>query len=238
VADQIDRAARAVGATVVGGHAEALAGLDRPLCAMTAFGTAERFIPTGGASAGDRLILTGGPGIEATAILATDFGDDLRGRAGVDGSLLDRAAEFLDSVSVVPDAAAIGPCASALHDPTEGGVLAGLVELARASGVRAVVERDSVPVADETDALCRAAGVDPLSVFGSGALLAAVPDDRADAALDALADVGIRAAVIGRAAPPDDRGPGVDLERDHRRNHPREYPLRDRLLAAGPSLPA
>jgi len=222
VADQLDRAAREVGATIVGGHTETLAALDRPLCSMTAFGPADRFVPTAGASAGDRLLLTGGAGIEATAILATDFGDDLRGRGAVDDALLDRAAGFLDSVSVVPDAAALRPHATALHDPTEGGVLAGLVELARASGVRAVVERDAVPVAAETGALCRAAGVDPLSVFGSGALLAAVPDDRADAALDALADAGIQGAEIGRAAPPDDRGPGVALDGDWHAEVPRD----------------
>lgn len=222
VTDQLDRAAREVGATIVGGHTETLAALDRPLCSMTAFGPADRFVPTAGASVGDRLLLTAGAGIEATAVLATDFGDDLRGHAGVDDALLDRAAGFLDSASVVPDAAAIRQHATALHDPTEGGVLAGLVETARASGIRAVVERDAIPVAPETDALCRAAGVDPLSVFGSGALLAAVPDGEADAALDALGDAGIRGAEVGRAAPTDDRGRGVDLDGDWHGAVPRD----------------
>jgi hydrogenase expression/formation protein HypE len=41
-------------------------------------------------------------------------------------------------------------------------------------------------------------GVDPLRIFGSGALLATVPSEAVDAALDSLADAGIKAAVIGK----------------------------------------
>ncbi|MDB2252120.1 AIR synthase family protein [Halorubrum ezzemoulense] len=196
VVDQVDATARELGCAVVGGHTEVLDALDRPLCSMTAMGTTDRFVSSGGAEPGDRLLLTKGAAIEATAILATDFGEECRA-AGVPAATLDAAAGFLDEVSVVPDAAAVRDAATALHDPTEGGVATALVEMAAASDSVFAVERDAVPVRPETLACCDALGVDPLATFGSGALLAAVPPDRVDDALDALDAVGIGGAEIG-----------------------------------------
>lgn len=84
-----------------------------------------------------------------------------------------------------------------MHDPTEGGVAAGLYELARASDVRLEIDRDAVPIREATRLLCDAAGVDPLRIFGSGAVLATVPESDVDAALDGLEATGHEAAAIG-----------------------------------------
>jgi hydrogenase expression/formation protein HypE len=196
VVEQVDATASDLGCAVVGGHTEVLDALSRPLCSMTAMGTTDRFVSSGGAEPGDRLLLTKGAGIEATAILATDFRDECL-NAGVPAATLDAAAGFLDEVSVVPDAAAVRDAATALHDPTEGGVATALVEMAAASGAAFAVERDAVPVRPETRACCDALGVDPLATFGSGALLAAVPPERVDEALGALDAAGIGGAEIG-----------------------------------------
>ncbi|GAA0514499.1 hydrogenase expression/formation protein HypE [Halorubrum aquaticum] len=207
IAADVDGAATDVGAAVVGGHTETVPALERPLLSMTALGTTDRFLPTGGASPGDRLLLTKGAGIEATAILATDFREECAD-AGVPDDTLESAAAFLEDVSVVPDAAAVREFATAAHDPTEGGVAGALVELATASGTVLDVERSRVPVRPETRACCDALGIDPLRAFGSGALLAAVPEDRVDDALDALAAAsddatGIDAAEIGSVREPE-----------------------------------
>ncbi|WP_101297190.1 AIR synthase family protein [Halegenticoccus soli] len=195
---QLDREADRLGITVAGGHTEAVGALSRPLLSLTCMGTTDRYVPTSGAEPGDAVLLTKGAGVEGTAVLATDFRDDLESR-GVAPEAIAAAVEFFDDISVVPEATALGPIATAMHDPTEGGVLAGLIELARASEVSIAVDRAAVPVRDETRTLCGAMGVDPLRILGSGALLATVPDDEADAALDALADAGVDATVIGRA---------------------------------------
>ncbi|MFD1570957.1 AIR synthase family protein [Halorubrum laminariae] len=196
VTEQVDETASDLGVAIVGGHTEVLPALARPLCSMTALGTTDRFVESGGAEPGDRLLLTKGAGIEATAILATDFRDACLD-ASVPTETLDSAAEFLDDVSVVPDAAAVRDAATAMHDPTEGGLLTALVETARASGTALSVDRDRVPVRPETRACCDALGVDPLATFGSGALLAAVPPARVEDARDALSAVEIDSGVIG-----------------------------------------
>lgn len=203
---QLHAEAERLGIAIVGGHTESVAALSRPLLSLTCLGPAERFVATGGAEPGDRLLLTKGAGIEGTAVLATDFREELRA-AGVEDDRLDRAAGFFDELSVIPEARALTPLASAMHDPTEGGVLAGAVELARTSETSIELDPEAVPVRPETRRLCGAMAVDPLRILGSGALLAAVPETRVEAATEALAAEGIDAAAVGRIAEPGRDGP-------------------------------
>ena len=226
--DQLDAAADALGVTIVGGHTEYVSALDRPLLSLTAFGRTDHHVPTGGAQPGDRLLLTKGAAIEGTGILATDFVDAAR-EAGIEQATLDRAADFFEEISVHPEAERLRSAATAMHDPTEGGVVTGCVELAAASGVDLVVERESVPIRPETAAICAAMGVDPLRIFGSGALLATVPPSAVDPALDALAEADIDAAVIGetQASSSDNNGGALVLDGERITTAPTDqlYPL-------------
>ncbi|QGX95992.1 hydrogenase expression protein [Haloplanus rallus] len=194
ITGQLDAEADRLGLTIAGGHTEVVAGLERPLCSLTCLGMADRFVTTGGAAPGDRILLTKGAGIEATGVLATDFRD----RLDLSADALDRATAAFDDLSVMPEAAVLAPTATAMHDPTEGGVLEGLIEMALAGGVTLAVDRDAVHVREETRAACAAVGVDPLRVLGSGALLATVDPDDASTALAALHDEGIDAVDVGR----------------------------------------
>jgi hydrogenase expression/formation protein HypE len=222
ITEQLDEAARRLGIAIVGGHSEYAPALSTPMLVLTCFGLTDRYVPTGGAEPGDRLVLTKGAGIEATAILATDFRDRLTGR--VDEATLEAAEGFYDEVSVVPDAAVLRAYANAMHDPTEGGLVDGLLELAVASGVRLEVDREAIPVREETRRLCAAAGVDPLRTFGSGALLAAVPEESTAAALSGLEERGIDAAVIGTVGESEE--PVLDLGGERF-----EEPVRDDMYA-------
>lgn len=195
VTRQLDEAARARDVAIVGGHSEYAPHLSTPLLVLTCLGLTDQYVPSGGAQPGDRLLLTGSAGIEATAILATDFRDRLAGT--VPESVLDRAVRFYDDVDIGEAGRVLAPYAHAMHDPTEGGLVDGLLELAVASDVGVEVNPDNVPVLEETARLCAAIGVDPLRTFGSGALLAAVAPDAVDDALTALADAGIEGTVVG-----------------------------------------
>ncbi|CAI49865.1 HypE family protein [Natronomonas pharaonis DSM 2160] len=189
----IHAAASDLGATIVGGHSEYVDALERPIVSLTAMGMTEAFVPTGGAEPGDRVVLTGAAGIEGTAILAADFGGEL----DVPTDVVERGASFFEDVSVAADAQILREYATSMHDPTEGGVAAGLHEIARASDVRLDVEREAVPIREATRALCDAAGVDPLRIFGSGAVAGTVPESEVDDALAALSDADIPAAEVG-----------------------------------------
>jgi hydrogenase expression/formation protein HypE len=193
VVSQLDTAAREAGVAIVGGHTEYAPERDRPLLALTCLGLADEYVPTGGANPGDTLLLTKGAGIEGTAILATDFRESM----DLPESLLDRGQALFSELSVLPEARLLREDASAMHDPTEGGLVDGALELAVASDVRVEIERDHVPIRESTRELCAAMGVDPLKIFGSGALLATIPEELVEGALDALDSAGIEAAAIG-----------------------------------------
>ena len=198
LADQIRSAADEVGASVVGGHTEVTPWLDRDIIVTTAIGftSPDKLIRSSGAKPGDLAIVTKAAALEGTAILATDLRERLAGR--VDEGVLDRAAEFIREISVVKDAriaADLG--AHALHDPTEGGIAAGIQEVAMASGVGVVVREEDIPVRPETRAVCEALGVDPLRLVSSGSLLIAAPGDSAQEIVRELRANGIDAAVVG-----------------------------------------
>ena len=222
IVSDLHDAASAIDVSIVGGHTEYVDTLERPILSLTALGFADPHVPTGGANPGDRIVLAGPAGLEGTAVLANDFGETL----DVPAEDLEDAEAFLEAISVLPAARAIRAHASAMTDPTEGGVAGGLVELATASGVHLAVERDSIPVRSVTERLCDAAGVDPLRIFGSGALLATVPPDVVDMALDALADVNVEGSVIGTVSEGDRPGGTVELD-----GEPLETPVEDDLYA-------
>jgi len=198
---QVDAAAKELGMMVVGGHTETTPGLDRPIVGTTAIGVAalSKIVATRGARAGDYLILTKAAGIEGTAILCTDFASELEKR-GVPRVVIERGARFVEKVSVVKEALALAErgLTTAMHDPTEGGVLGGVAELAYASGTTVELWADKVPVLEETKLAAEAVGVDVLRLISSGALLAAVPSDKVDQALQAVKLAGAEAAVVGR----------------------------------------
>jgi len=203
---QMDQAAREVGAMIVGGHTERTPGLDRPIISMTALGVApkDRFIRTSGAQPGDVVLMTKGAAIEGTAILATDFARELA-EAGVPGQVIERARGFMAEISVVPEALALAEAGvNSMHDPTEGGLLGGLAEVAYASGRLVEVWEERVLIRPETKVICTALGVDPLRLIGSGCLVATLPGDRLEEAQRALERVGVEWAVIGqvREGPP------------------------------------
>ena len=98
--------------------------------------------------------------------------------------------------------------ASAMHDPTEGGLSAGLYEMAEAAQVGLVVSADAVLWYEPGRTLARALGIDPWGLLASGALLAAFPAGDAGDALATLAAEGFSCAAIARAV----AGSGVGFE--------------------------
>jgi hydrogenase maturation factor len=230
IARDIHLASVALGVAVTGGHTEVTDAVTRPVVAGDMQGPllGSRIITAGGARPGDDLLLTKSAGIEGTAILAQERAADLA--TCLPASLLRRARRFRHrpGISVVPDAlVAARHGASAMHDPTEGGVRAGLHEIAFASSVRIEVDLDRIPVAPETTAICRRYAVDPLGLIGSGALLVTAPPHSTARLLRAWARRGISGRVIGSV----ERGRGVRARR-HALRVPFPWVVRDEIITA------
>jgi len=200
---QVADACADVGATLIGGHTEITYDLSRPIAIGVMLGEVEkaRVVHTGGALPGDSLILARGVPIEGTAIIARERGQELRSR-GIAADVIERAANYLHDpgISVVRAAllAAQTVPVHAMHDPTEGGLLTGIWEMAEASGVGVEVNLDEVPVLPEGGLLCHLYGLDPLGTIASGALLIACAEEDAPRLVGVLEAEGIPARIIGR----------------------------------------
>ena len=205
---QIHQACESLGVTVAGGHCEISQGMDRPLVIGQMLGEVPRdgIIRSSGLRPGDDVLLTKTLAIEATAIMARERADDLR-QQGWSQAQLDRCAAYLTDpgISVVTDArvALAAGEIHALHDPTEGGVATGLLELATAAEVGLEIFAEHLQVHDDSRRLCATFGLDPFGVISSGALLIGCPPGATAAITAALADAGILCTCIGRAHPAD-----------------------------------
>jgi hydrogenase expression/formation protein HypE len=202
---QVSEACRQLGVSLCGGHTEIVSGLPRAILVGQMLGEVprDRHVTSAGARVGDVLILTNGIAVEGTAVIAREKGRDLVGV--IPEADLERCAEFLHDpgISVVRDARLALEVGGvhALHDPTEGGIATGLWELAEASRVGLLVDRQRLPILPECETICRLLGLDPLGLIASGSLLIAAEAGRAEAIVARLTAEGIAAAVVGEVVP-------------------------------------
>jgi hydrogenase maturation factor len=101
---------------------------------------------------------------------------------GINPSLIERAKAFIFDPGIdVLQAARIASdsiSVHSMHDPTEGGLINGMAELALASEKEIEVNLGKIHIYEESRILCREFGLDPLGVIASGALLMTVsPSD-------------------------------------------------------------
>jgi hydrogenase maturation factor len=204
ISQDIYRACREIGIAVIGGHTEITAGLDRPILVGTLIGEVDRdrLVTPQGAQVGDRVLLTKGIPIEATAILAREF--PARVRQAVSAAELRQARAFLydPGISVLREAriATKAGQVTAMHDPTEGGLATALWELAEASGRSLSIDLRAVPIPPLAARICQAFDLDPLAAIASGALLLTTPASDAAQIRRAIEAERITCADIGEVA--------------------------------------
>ncbi len=202
ISDEIFTACRAHEISVIGGHTEITHGLDRPIIIGMLVGEVERerLVTPKGVQLGDRLLLTKGVPVEATAILAREFPQRLEGE--FDRGERQQLSNYLDEpgISVLRDAriAVDAGRVTAMHDPTEGGLITALWELAEASGRALEVDFDAIPVPALAARICRLFAIDPLGAIASGALLLTATAGDAEMISRSLEHAGISCAEIGR----------------------------------------
>ena len=204
---QVREACDALNITLIGGHTEITYDLPRPIAVGAMLGEVpkERAVLTSGARPGDSIVLTKAIAVEGASILAREAAHDLLDR-GVSLDTIDRAKDFLftPGISVVPEAAIACDTVDvhAMHDPTEGGLSGGLVEMAAGANVGLLIDMDAVPVLPECREICDALDLDPLGLIASGSLLAALPPNDVPKLVRALAREGIAAHEIGKVIDP------------------------------------
>ena len=177
--------------------------LANPIVVGCIMGLTEKgkYVTAAGAKSGDKLILTKSAGIEGTAILAADREEQLK--KVFTTTILDSAKGFYSQISIVKDALTAYRTGGvhAMHDPTEGGVLNGIHEMADAAGLGIRVFEEKIVVEPETAKICRYYEIDPLQLISSGALLIAAEPNAANKIVQSLGEEHIYADVIGEFNP-------------------------------------
>jgi hydrogenase maturation factor len=158
----------------------------------------QKYITAANAKAGDSIILTKSAGIEGTAILASDKEEILHKKINI--KRIKKAKNFFKEISVVREALIAYKTGgvNAMHDPTEGGIIGGIHEMADASKLGFKIYKDRIPVRIETSTICEFLKIDPLQLISSGALLISTNPKYSNEVLKRLHQEGIPATIIGK----------------------------------------
>jgi hydrogenase maturation factor len=180
---QIHHACRRFGISFIGGHTEITPGIQKMIFSGHMIGEVkkDKLVTTSGARVGDLLLLVKGVCIEGTSIIAREKEAELL-RRGISSSLIRKAKRFIFNPGIDILRSTQVACRSvsihSMHDPTEGGLINGLIEMAWASEKEIEVDFDKVLIYKESHILCQEFGLNPLGVIASGALLLTVsPSD-------------------------------------------------------------
>jgi hydrogenase maturation factor len=225
--DAFSRTCADLGIAVVTGHTARYDGCAWPMvggATCMALGPEDAYVTPTMARVGDRVVVTKGAAIEATALFAATFPDRLA--RGVGHEVVRAGDALFEGMTVVPEAriaAAYGlrnEGVTAMHDATEGGVLGGLLEVAAASEVGMRVELDRIPVRPEVRAICDHVGIDPYTAISEGTLIATVRPHRAMGYVEACAGAGVDAAIVGEVTDPSAGRVLVDATGERELVHP------------------
>jgi hydrogenase maturation factor len=189
----------------------------------------DKLITTGGARAGDLLLLVKGVCIEGTSIMAREKEAELL-RRGISSSLIRKAKKFIfnPGIDILRPAQIACEAISvhSMHDPTEGGLINGMIEMAWASEKEIEVDLEKVLVYKESRILCQEFGLNPLGVIASGALLLTLSPSDLSSIQKAFKKNSIPLNIIGKVK----KGPARVLKSDRKGRKELKPFSRDEIL--------
>ncbi len=203
--NQLLSASEKLGVSLIGGHTEVTSRVSEPIAIGEMIGevSKDKLVKSSGAKIGDIILLTKGIAIEGTSVIYQEKREELKGK--ISTSLLKSMERFLytPGISIVKEALFANEKVKVhcMHDPTEGGLEAGLWEIAYASGVGIRVKREKIPILRETQILCNIYQLDPLGLLASGALILTLDPKEAEKLLSFYEKEGIECAFIGEVVP-------------------------------------
>lgn len=141
---------------------------------------------------GDHIIVSGNLGEHGVAIMSVREGIDFGTVVTTDSAPLHRLVAAM--------LAAGGAAVHTLRDPTRGGLVASVVEIARAASVGIELDLAAIPVPETVSSACSFLGLDPLQVANEGKMVAFVDPSHSEAVLEGMRarPEGAEAAIIGR----------------------------------------
>jgi len=225
--DVIHRECKKFGVAIVTGHTARYENCHYPMvggATMVGIGELDEYVTPRLAGVGDKIIITKGPAVEATGILATMFPNLITGLFGADFN--DRAKQIFYKMSVVEDAitaVSVGVRengVTALHDATECGVWGGLYELAHAAGLGVRIDKKQIIIEDCVAEICDYFNIDPFASISEGTLIIACREYKAQEVVNVLSQKGIKASIVGELTKPENGMILIEGSNETRLEHP------------------
>jgi len=198
-----------LGIAVITGHTGRYKNCHYPMvggATMVGIGSKEEYVTPRMARAGDKIIITKGPAIEASGIFAAMFPGLIEREFGKD--FRKRAEQIFYKMSVVDDAMAAVKVGvrdngvTAMHDATECGIWGGLFEIAQAANLGVRVEMEKIVVENCVPEICRYFGIDPYASISEGTLIISCRQHKAQDILRTLNKKDIKASIVGELTSP------------------------------------
>lgn len=194
-----------LGLSIVGGHTGRFEGCDYSViggATLWAYAKNQAYVTSSMAKDGDDIIITKSAAFGATSVLTRAFPKTTRSALGE--KLFRNAWSYFQHANTVNDATIAAKVGlhdkgiTAMHDSTEGGVVAGILELAQASHLGGTFTLEEIPISEETIQICKRFRIDPLTSLGEGSLVIACKPHRTKAVIERLRTKKIQATRIGQ----------------------------------------
>ncbi len=194
-------AAEDLGMAIVRGHTGTYGSVSELVGVCSAYGAVAEGVKTPkNIQPGDLIVCTKPIGLET----AVNFSIAKKTAALkiLGGTLVRRLSGQIPLQSCVKEALALAPLKGvhAMHDVTEGGLVAALNELAEASGLGFRIDYERIPIAPSALALERAfelTGEQVLAMSSTGTILAAIGIDALNQVEQLLSEKGLTTSVLG-----------------------------------------
>ncbi|PIU57533.1 MAG: AIR synthase [Chloroflexi bacterium CG07_land_8_20_14_0_80_51_10] len=216
-----------LGISIVCGHTARYENCHYPMvggATVISVGEKDEYVTPKMARAGDQIIISKGPAIEATGIFATMFPKLIEREFGQ--SFSERARQIFYKMSVVEDAMTAvgvgvrGNGVTAMHDATECGIWGGLFEMAQAADLGLRVEKERIVVDECITEICRYFSIDPYASISEGTLIITCREHRAPEVVEALSQKGIASSIVGELTNPKQGMVLVEDGREKKLEHP------------------
>jgi len=191
---------------------------------VVGIGEKDEYVAPKFAKAGDKIIITKGPAIEATGIFATMFPKLIKNKLG--DEFARKAEQVFYKMSVVEDAMTainVGvreEGVTAMHDATECGIWGALYELAQAAGLGVRIEKEQIVLESCVKEICQYFGIDPYGSISEGTLIIACREHKAQKIVEALSQKGICASIAGELTEPSEGMIVVENGIERKLEHP------------------
>jgi hydrogenase maturation factor len=202
IMEQACQACTTQGITIVTGHTGTYHGISEIVATCTVYGTvpANQLITPGGAQPNDNILLTKPIGFET--LINYTFAHQARARQFFGAEKVSWILRQVPQQSCVEDALLLAAnSVSAMHDATEGGLIAALHEMGDASKLGFIVEEAKLPYTLETQQLSQhfqLSQIQQLSMSSTGTLIAAIAPHLTAKAIQVLTQAGFQPHIVGQ----------------------------------------